>query len=838
VRVLLDRSPWRVRGFLGDEWQHHRVWTGGPLREPDAWLPARVPGSVVDDLWHSGAVPDPYAGLNTRAIEWVADRHWVYRHEFTLRPPQPDQCAWLCLDGVDHSGKVYLDGRELGRVEGMFVPARFDVTEVLRSGPDHLLVVVVEPAPVSEPQVGYTSAVGVHKARMTYGWDFCPRLVHQGIWQQVYVEMTGPARIADIAVSTDIMDCRAEVRVQTDIDAEGNSSIELTLADADGQVVAAGTGMLTVENPRLWWPNGHGDPYLYRLTVTALCDGKVSDVRELDVGLRSLRFYRAEGAPDSAQPYGVEVNGRRILAKGWNWVPMDLSYGVTRPERLDHLLDLAADAGVTVLRVWGGGLIETPAFYDGCDRRGLLVWQEFSQSSSGIESTPSDKPAFLAMMHDQAEQIVPRLRHHPSLAVWGGGNELQAGEGEPLDDSTPVLGVLAEVVRRLDPERLWLPTSPTGPAFLNRLDLIEQAPADQHDVHGPWEHQGLQDHYALYDAGTAHLLSEFGVEGMTSPRVLGRVVPEPDRRLPTGGRPVWNHLGRWWNNEDLVQACFGGRITDLATLGLASQFLQRDGLSYAVEAHRRRAPGCVGTLPWQFNEPYPNAWCTAAVTHAGEPKPAYFGVAAAYRPVLVGAICSAQSWVGTTELRLPLWALAEVPLEPASITARLVSFDGDELAALTVKDLDLGAGTVMAGELRATTPDGPFVVDVRLTAGAVQASRRYVLTGSADLGSLLDGQASLDASYATGRLTVRHLSGPVAPFVRVLDGRPYRGGDADADGWMRCSDSGFVVLPGEEREIDINWRQATGDLLVGIDGLGLGHDGRVVRVAVPGGLGT
>jgi beta-mannosidase len=792
MRRLLDREPWLVRGFLGDEWQHHRVW--GPLREPDAWLPARVPGSVVDDLWRANVVPDPYVGLNTRAIEWVSGRHWAYRHEFRLEAPRDGQQAHLCLDGVDHSAIVFLDGEELGRVDGMFVASRFDITESLRRSVDHTLVIVVEPAPVSQPQVGHTSDVRAHKSRMTYGWDFCPRLVHQGIWQSVYVEVTGAARITDVRVTAD------------QVTVAGNDLVELTLTDADGVVVARGDRSVRVRDPQLWWPNGSGMPYLYHLTATAYSDGEISDRREFDIGFRSLEFFRAAGAPDDAAPYGIAVNGRRIFAKGWNWVPLDLSYGVPRPERLERLLDLAVDAGVNLLRVWGGGLIETPEFYAACDRRGLLVWQEFSQSSSGITSTPAGDDEFVAMMRTQAEQIVPRLRHHPSLAIWGGGNELQASEGEPLTDA-PVLTALGDVVRRLDPTRLWLPTSPSGPAFLNRLDLIRQAPGDQHDVHGPWEHQGLRDHYGLYDAGTAQLLSEFGVEGMTMPRTLARVVPESERRLPTRGRPTWDHLGRWWNNEALVQASFGDRIQDLHTLGLASQLLQRDGLGYAVEAHRRRWPRCVGTLPWQFNEPYPNAWCTSAVTHAGEPKPAYYAVAAAYRPVLVGAVCTRQSWAGYSEVRLPLWFLSEQPLPPGNLTARLLAFTGEELASATFKDVEPAD---FVGELRAATPPGPFIVDLALTAGDVHAERRYVLTGAEDFVDLLDQRTESDAELVGRRLIVRHVSGPAAPFVRVR---------AESDNWLRLSDNGFVLLPGEERAVDVSWEGA--GCVLSVDGLGL-----------------
>lgn len=802
MRRNLDREPWLVRGFLGDEWQHHRVW--GPLREPDAWLPARVPGSVVDDLWRAGVVPDPYTGLNTRAIEWISDRHWAYRHEFRCEAPAAGQQAFLCLDGVDHSAVVHLDGEELGRVDGMFVATRFDITETLRRSADHTLVIVVEPAPASESQVGHTARVRVHKSRMTYGWDFCPRLIHQGIWQSVYVEMTGAARITDVTVTAD----------QVTVGVTGDESAALSLTDAEGAVVARGDRTLGVRDPRRWWPNGSGTPYLYRLTATAYADGELSDHREFDIGFRDLSFFRATGAGDDATPYGIEVNGRRIFAKGWNWVPLDLSYGVPRPERLARLLDLAVDAGVNLLRVWGGGLIETPEFYAACDRRGLLVWQEFSQSSSGITSTPAADEEFVAMMRAQAEQIVPRLRHHPSLAIWGGGNELQAGDGEPLADA-PVLTALGEVTRRLDPSRLWLPTSPSGPAFLNRLDLINQAPDRQHDVHGPWEHQGLQDHYSLYDAGTAQLLSEFGVEGMTMPRVLARVIPEPDRRLPTRGRPTWDHLGRWWNNEALVRASFGDRIHDLRTLGLASQFLQRDGLGYAVEAHRRRWPHCVGTLPWQFNEPYPNAWCTSAITYTGEPKPAYYAVSAAYRSILVGAICTRQSWAGHHEVRLPLWFLTEDPLPPANLTARLLSFAGEELAIATFMDLEPAE---LVGELRAKTPPGAFIVDLQLTAGEIRAERRYILTGAGDLAELLDHRTEIDVELHDQQLIVRHVSGPAAPFVRVRE---------QTGQWLRLSDNGFVLLPDEERRIDL--QVAGAGCVIAVDGLGLHPAERLIK---------
>ena len=218
-------------------------------------------------------------------------------------------------------------------------------------------------------------------------------------------------------------------------------------------------------------------------------------------------------------------------------------------------------------------------------------------------------------MADEARAIVPRLRRHPSLALWCGGNELRrAGRGATTCRSTTRIRCSVRCATSCASSTRgarWLPTSPSGPRFLNRLDLIEADPDGQHDVHGPWEHQGLRAHYALYDGGTALLHSEFGVEGMTNRRALEQLVDEEHRWPADRVNPVYEHLGAWWNNAPLVQECFGGRIDGC----------RDDAPRVAVAAVRRAsatrsrrtcaAPRSVGVLPWQFNESFPNAWCTS-----------------------------------------------------------------------------------------------------------------------------------------------------------------------------------------------------------------------------------
>jgi beta-mannosidase len=805
--VPLDHG-WRLRGFLGDDWQLHRAQLHAREDTEDdrRWTPARVPGSVLADLLAAGRVPDPRVGTQSLLSEWVPQRTWVYRTRLRTPGLAAGGRAFLEFDGVDHSATVHLDGERIAAHEGMFVPLVTEVTGRLGAG-EHSLAVVVDPAPVGEPQVGHTAAVRVHKSRMGYGWDFCPRLVHQGLWGPARLRTTGPVRIAGVWARP--AGEQVTVTLTPDGDAAG-ATAEYVLRDPDGATAATAAAplgdaeartVLAVPAPRRWRPNGFGVPHLYTLHATVRDGaGRVSDERRVRLGFRDVRFVRDPDGPPDALPYRAVVGGEPVDVLGWNWAPADALYGAVEHARLRHLLTLARDSGAMLLRVWGGGLIESEAFYDLCDELGLLVWQEFAQSSSGMSSVPSDDAAFVARMTAEAEAIVPARRNHPSLAIWCGGNELQRADGVPLGDAdSPVLAALHGVVTRLDPDRQWLPTSPSGPVFGNTLDTV-RAVAEQHDVHGPWEHQGLADHYRLYDEGRALLLSEFGVEGMTNPRAIASVVP--GAALPTHGDPVWDHLGRWWNNEPLVREIFDGAIGDLGVMARASQFLQADGLRYAVEANRRR-PGSCGVLPWQLGESFPNGWCTAAVDYFGEPKAAYHYVRRAYRPLHVCAALPAQRVTGP-EFGATVWAWSDGG--PAHVTARVLDLTGREVAAAewttdAARPRALGAIGCAAGEL----DGGPFVLDLAVRAGGRRRTNRYLLTAGTGFGALLALPPArlgvrLDSADDTWTLRLRHEDGPVAPFLRLLDGRP-----ADRPGWPRWDDNAVDLLPGEEITLRCRW---------------------------------
>lgn len=820
--IDLGGSGWTIREALGDtaEW-----YLGAPLpaagnnvAEASAaiaaapgWLPARVPGAVIDDLHRAGELPDPRVGRNSRAAEWVAERSWVYRRAVEL----PDVSTamdgeptvnLLELDGVDPGADVYWDGCHLGSIDGLYRRARLPIGPELLDAGRHKLALRVRPAPQSEPQVGRTERVGVHTPRVGYGWDFSPRLRHQGIWRDVRLR-TGRGLLQGVTVRAELVAGDGVVHIGWEAPHTARPGRWRVRVEAAGVTATAdaaeGRAELRLRAPELWWPNTFGPQPLYDVEVVLEDERGLADAVCRRVGFRTASLVPNAGAPDGALPYTALVNGVATACHGWNWTPADTLFGSIDPALVEHLLSMAATSGARLMRVWGGGLIESQHFYDTCDRLGLLVWQEFSQSSSGMQSAPSADPAFVELMRREAEAIVPTLTHHPSLLMWGGGNELDEG-GVPLsDDRSPVLAALHAVVASCDPGRAWVPTSPTGPEFHNRLDRLEAAPDDQHDVHGPWEHQGLVGQYALANAGTSLAHSEFGVEGMTNLRSLEALVPPADRWPADRTNPVYRHLGEWWNNAGQVVELFGGRPRDLPTLNRSSQLLQATGLQYSVEADRRRFPRCSVVLPWQLNESYPNAWCTAAVDFRGDPKPAFFAVARAFERRRASIRVDRAAWAGEATAVAEVWLWAEDPVAAGStLVVRALGLDGAEHARVeaSASAVDLPMAVARLQVQAASLPTVfMWEAEWRSPEGEVIDCERTPATTTADWAALLDvPQTVLEVVRVNGggALRIRNVGSVAALTVRVVDPRP-----AGSPGWLAPGGDPRPLFPGEERTL-------------------------------------
>jgi beta-mannosidase len=880
-RFSLDGDDWQLYHLLPNEWRWRKVWEAEPPEAPARRLPARVPGHVQQDLLDAGVLPHPYEGLNSRLWEWTSERDWIYTKEFTPPAELTGGSLRLQFEGIDHSGHVFLNGERLGEHTGTLVPFEFDVTDRLRPGEPNRLLVIVERAPEGQAQIGWTSRVRHWKPRFAYGWDWCTRLVPLGLWGSVSLVATGPAWLRDVAVHTNLSNdlkeaalslvvsfgCRKggerggqAVTVATEVTRlglpVGRAEDPIALFDDGTSLVQS----ITIRRPDLWWPNGMGDQPLYeaRISLTSR-DGELLDQRTLAFGIRRVELLPNEGAPEEALAYTFAVNGKRLFARGWNWVPLDHLYGRPMPERYEHFLQLARDAHVNLLRVWGGGLLERELFYDLCDRHGIMVWQEFPQSSSGLDNRPATDDDYLELIRTQAPALVAQRRNHPSLVLWCGGNELTHDDFTPLTSEHPALAALKQVVDLDDPQRLWLPTSPSGPTFLADPD----APGRAHDAHGPWHYLGAPEHYRCYNRIDPLLHSEFGVEGPANLETLAKIAPpddspqtaDPDAATPSGHHPItpsphhptaawpvertnalWmHHGGAWWFQRERVEALFGP-LPDLETFVRAGQFLQAEGLRYAVEANRRRKWRCSGTLPWQFNEAWPNAVCTNAVDYHGRTKPAYDVVRRAYRPFHVSAAYETITWHGRPEFVADIWlhnageekSLLNVVATIADVGGQVfiqenLAAEAPEAAAENVGDirwrLPAGYAGVFLLLLQVVDEEGQTLVENAYLHSAAPAPAFAPLLAAprtrveviASPGSEEEPLAApADPSRAVTTLALRNSGEAFALGVQL---------HAPGDTRLRFSDNYLVLPPGEERGVFV-----TGSALPEVSGWNLAMD--------------
>ncbi len=726
-RQISLNDGWRLLDSNPNEWE----WSNRAARRHNlgGWRPVKIPASVQTALAEAGEIKHPYHDLNSREAAWIEHRDWVYGLDFNSPDLPSGGRAFLEFESVDDDCLVYLNGKMLAKNEGPGAPFSVEIGPELSQGSNQLIIVVKAPPP-EFPQIGWTWQTRSLKGRMGYGWDFAPRLVRVGIVGRVNLRVTGPARLNDFWVRSALSpDYRlATLTLQACLAAGSDRAVLFSVwrqnrlvaeatatPDADGLA----TANLELASPELWWPNGLGEQPLYTAHAET---AENSDRLETTFGLRRLGWSQRPGASEGEWPFTLVVNGRRIFQKGWNWVPADQMGGPAADERALSLLRLARQAGVNMLRCWGGADPETPAFYDECDRLGLLVWQEFPMSSAGISNVPPADPAYLARLEIYAGEVVKARRNHPCLALWGGGNELTEEGNQPLTPGHPYARCLQAVLNLFDPGRQFRPSSPLGPEF-----DADPEKGELWDVHGPWEYSerwpGPQ--YWRFNAINPLLHSETGLPGESSLATQKQYLPAgyPIRQNPARR----HHGGDWWDHQSTIEKLFGP-VQDDEQYILASQWVQAEGLRYAVEASRRRWPHNAGVFPWQLNEPWPLAVCTSAVEYTGQPKPAYYAVKQAYRPRLAAVryaglkLPEGESWEGE------LWFLNDLEAVSGVIKVDLHDLNGQPLAASSLYEYNVAANSSLKlAELELALPP-EFRGIMALTLSWPEGSNRYLFS--------------------------------------------------------------------------------------------------------------
>ncbi|MBU4285652.1 MAG: hypothetical protein KKD76_01980, partial [Verrucomicrobia bacterium] len=434
MQYSLNGSHWQIKAFFPHAFDYAlRGWKNLGFLDRNGetpWISATVPGCVQHDLVKAGMINDPYKGLHDLSCEWVMLRDWIYRRKFRI-PSALISYSEIVLrfEGLDYSGKVFLNDRCLGNFEGTFLPVEFDITDVVNRKADNHLVVQFDRVPQNENGNGRSTKVNVFKPRFSYGWDFSTSLVPSGIWDDVFLRGTRGVRLLDVHVQPEVAGEKGVVDVEIAAISDRPRSVifSLTIQDRGREIkktrvhhrLQAGKNYfhfgLQMMNPRLWWPNGYGAQNHYRLHVAVEDKTGISDERDTTFGFRKVCFIRNESAKKDALAYTCVINGKKVFLKGWNWVPADLMYGSVTLEKYRWLIRMMKESGANLVRVWGGGLIEKQLFYRLCDEHGIMIWQEFPQSGSALDAIPPVKRDYLEKLKQVAVTAIRRRRNHPAL---------------------------------------------------------------------------------------------------------------------------------------------------------------------------------------------------------------------------------------------------------------------------------------------------------------------------------------------------------------------------------------------------------------------------------------
>ena len=636
---------------LDGKWEFRQVGS-------DAWLAAEVPGGVHTDLMALGMLSDPYVEDNELRVQWVAEEDWEYRVEFDADP------GLFCEDrvclvgrGLDTLARLTLNGTPLGSTDNMFQTYRWDVTGSLAPGTNELRIAFQSPVahvrprqarfPLPSPTPCIQGGPHVRKAPSQFGWDWGPKLPAIGIWKGIGLEAQSTAGLSEVRFVQHHEEGRVAIHADVGIERWRDADLRITLAITapGGERLLAEAGIegalegahlsLSIPDPQLWWPNGHGGQPLYDVEIALYEGNLLRDLRNYRLGLRTIELRQEPDAFGTS--FTFVVNGVPIFAKGANWIPADSFPTRITGDRLEHLIRSSAQANMNMLRVWGGGFYEEERFYDLCDRYGILVWQDFIFSCAVY---PGDGQ-FLASVRDEAIQNVRRLRHRASLALWCGNNEMEWGWVEWGWNTPDRLGLkkaydhvfhhlLPEVCAAEDPGCPYWPSSPSsGVPFENPNGV---AAGDTHN----WEvwHRNLP--FSGYRDHPSRFVSEFGFQSLPAMATIESYASEADQNMTSFVMEHHQRSGSG-NGKMITYLTDHFRLPkDFGSLVYLTQLLQAEAMRVGVEHWRRNRDCTSGALYWQLNDCWPVAsW--SSIDYFGRWKALHYAARRFFAPVLLSA---------------------------------------------------------------------------------------------------------------------------------------------------------------------------------------------------------
>ncbi len=643
-------------------------WSDREFEAPARWVPATVPGAVQLDWAKAEQWDDHTYGENWRQYEWMEDKYWTYRAHLQALSLSEGERLYFVSRGIDYSFTIRLNGIELLRQEGMFTPVKLDITDQIRQGVE--LEIVIEPAPkrVDAP-ISRSQADQCCKPAVSYGWDWHPRLIPLGIWDDTYLSIRNDAHIVSAEVIYELSDSLDQVDLNLQVYLNQIDSEELVwrMINPEGETVFEHscavvnkkcTIQASIDKPKLWWPHDHGEQPLYTSEVYIYSTREsrsIADHQSQRIGFRRVKLVMHEGAwkepskfPKSRSnpPITLEVNGRNVFCKGTNWVHPSIFPGTITADDYYVLLELAKTANMNMLRIWGGGIVNKESFFEHCDELGLMVWQEFPLACNLYP----DSPAYLKILDQESRSIITRLRKHTSVVLWCGGNELFNAWSKMTDQSLP-LRLLNANCYELDRNTPFIMTSP--------LDGMGHG-------HYMFQYSPSEDVLQAMAKAQNTAYTEFGVPSPSSVEQLMSFIPPEELFPPKPGTSWESHHAfnalseNMWLMADQIEHYFGP-YESLEQLVEYGQLLQAEGYKCIYEEARRQKPKCSMALNWCYNEPWPSAANNSIVSWPAKPKPSYYAVQASCRPILASSRIPKFSWQDGEWFEPELWLLNDSP---------------------------------------------------------------------------------------------------------------------------------------------------------------------------------
>ncbi|MFK8103569.1 MAG: glycoside hydrolase family 2 protein [Saprospiraceae bacterium] len=661
--LLLPTLVWSQQKIL-----LHQNWEFQQKGE-SLFYPATVPGTVHQDLRNAGVIEDLYFENNEHRYQWIEEKDWTYQTSFVLdQVSLANEQQDLVFEGLDTYANIYLNNQLIGEANNMFRTWRIPVRQHLKLGKNTLRIVFRSPLTENKSRVEnapYTLPAGcetvplkvspyTRKAAYHFGWDWGPRVVSCGIWKAVYLETWNKARIKHFWGNTVSLEkAKATLKLSLELEKspnyQGNLSIRIDDKKYELTTIQNGkTQAFTVEvlKPKLWWPHTHGKPNLQEFKLQLFAEDQLLDEQTLRMGIRQIELIHEKDSIGTA--FYFKVNGQAIYIKGANYIPQDLLIPNVKPAQYKRLLEQSVAANMNMLRVWGGGIYEQDLFYELCDEKGILVWQDFMFAGSMY---PNDT-SFLANVKAEVSDNIKRLRHHPCLAVWCGNNEMDVAwhnwgwqkqyQYSPSDSSEIWQNYLQifhtlipEAIKNLDPERAYTSTSP-----LSNWGTAENFNHASMHYWGVWHGR---EPFKNFNTNVGRFMVEYGFQSFPALTSLKKVMH--DSSLYLNSLAMKNRQKSYIGNEMIakhIERNFrpAKSFTDFIELSQATQAL---GMKIAIQAHRKARPHCMGTLFWQLNDCWPGpSW--SVIDYEGNPKLAYQTVKDNFQPVIAVMDTSNQNF--------------------------------------------------------------------------------------------------------------------------------------------------------------------------------------------------